>query len=114
MSECLFCKIANREIDTDLVYQDEHVVAFNDINPQAPHHVLIIPRRHINTLNDAADGDAQTLGRLFMAAARIAGDREIAEPGYRVVVNCNALAGQTVFHVHMHLIGGRAMGWPPG
>ncbi|HEX8945740.1 MAG TPA: histidine triad nucleotide-binding protein [Gemmatimonadaceae bacterium] len=110
--QCLFCSIVRREIPATLVYEDEHVIAFRDINPQAPTHVVIVPRDHVASLNDATD-DAQ-IGRLSLAAAKIARDQGIAESGYRTVVNTNGDAGQTVFHIHLHLLGGRRMGWPPG
>ena len=114
MSDCIFCRIAEGKIPGDIVYQDEHVVAFRDLNPQAPTHVLVIPRRHISTLNDLADGDADLVGRMYLAAKAVAGQDEIAERGYRTVMNCNAEAGQSVFHIHLHVLGGRAMHWPPG
>ena len=110
--QCLFCRIVRREIPATLLYEDEHVIAFRDINPQAPTHVVIVPRDHVASLNDATD-DAQ-IGRLSLAAAKIARDQGIAESGYRTVVNTNGDAGQTVFHIHLHLLGGRRMGWPPG
>jgi histidine triad (HIT) family protein len=113
-SDCLFCNISAGEISADIVLQDDNVVAFRDINPKAPTHVLIIPRRHIATINDLETGDASTVGLLFMAAADIAKSEGISEEGYRVVMNCNAAAGQSVFHVHLHLLGGRNMAWPPG
>lgn len=112
--DCLFCKIAAGEIPADPVYQDDDLVAFNDINPQAPTHVLIIPRTHIATLNDATPNDAALLGKLLVTAGKIARSEGFADAGYRVVMNCNAAAGQTVFHVHLHLLGGRQLGWPPG
>ena len=112
--DCLFCKIAAGEIPADPVYQDDDLVAFNDINPQAPTHVLIIPRTHIATLNDATPNDAAILGKLLVTAGKIARSKGFADAGYRVVMNCNAAAGQTVFHVHLHLLGGRQLGWPPG
>ncbi len=114
MSECIFCKIAKGEIPAEMVYENDQVLAFRDLNPQAPVHILVIPRRHIATLNDLDEGDADLMGRLYLAAKRIAADEGIAESGYRTVINCNAGAGQTVFHVHLHLLGGRPMGWPPG
>ena len=114
MSDCLFCKIVAGEIAADPVYQDEELLAFRDINPQAPLHVLVVPRRHIATLNDLLPGDATLVGRMQLAAARIASEHGLAEAGYRTVFNCNEQAGQTVFHLHLHLLGGRAMGWPPG
>lgn len=114
MSDCLFCKIVEGEIPADLVYQDDDVIAFNDLNPQAPTHILIIPRKHISTVNDASDDDALVLGKLMLAARKIAHDKHFANDGYRLVVNCNQLAGQTVFHIHMHLLAEREMSWPPG
>ena len=114
MSNCLFCKIADKEIDSDIVYEDEHVIAFNDINPQAPHHILIIPRRHIATLNDIDPEDSDLLGNLFLAARNIAQQLGVSENGYRVVMNCNRDAGQTVFHLHLHFLAGRPLHWPPG
>jgi histidine triad (HIT) family protein len=113
-ANCLFCKIVAKEIAADLVYFDEHVVAFRDINPQAPTHVLIVPRKHISTINDLQDGDAETGGRLFLAAKAIAQSEGLAEAGYRVTMNCMEGAGQSVFHIHLHLLGGRAFKWPPG
>lgn len=110
--DCLFCRIVRKEIPATIVLSDEHVVAFRDINPQAPVHVVIVPREHVATLNDA--GDAGMLGRLSLAAAEIARREGIADSGYRTVVNTNRAAGQTVFHIHLHLLGGRALSWPPG
>ena len=112
--DCLFCKIVAGDIPADIIFESETVIAFRDISPQAPTHVLIIPRRHIKTINHLQDGDQAVVGDLFLAAAKIAAEEGIAEDGYRVVMNCNAGAGQTVFHIHLHLVGGRAMGWPPG
>ena len=112
--DCLFCRIAGGDINADTVFETDDVLAFRDINPQAPTHVLIIPRRHIATINDVEAGDAETVGQLFAAAAQIAKAEGIAEDGYRAVMNCNAGAGQTVFHLHLHLLGGRIMNWPPG
>lgn len=114
MAECLFCKMVAGEIQPDTVYEDADVLAFRDINPQAPTHVLVVPRRHIATLNDLEPADAELIGRLFLAARRIAEQEGIAERGYRALINCNAEAGQSVFHVHLHVLGGRPMGWPPG
>jgi histidine triad (HIT) family protein len=106
--------MASGEIQPDTVYEDEEVLAFRDINPQAPVHILIIPKRHIATLNDLHAEDATLAGKLLLAAQKVAEQESIAGPGYRSVINCNAQAGQTVFHVHLHLLGGRAMNWPPG
>jgi histidine triad (HIT) family protein len=111
---CLFCRIVNREIPASIVYEDERVVAFNDVNPQAATHVLVIPRRHISTLNDLEESDDDIIGEVVRRAAAIARERGIDGSGYRTVFNTNADAGQTVFHIHLHLIGGRALGWPPG
>ncbi len=113
-ADCLFCKIAGGQLPAEIVKRGDDWVAFRDINPQAPTHVLVIPQRHIATLNDVGRDQAAVLGRLLLAAREIAADEGIAEDGYRTVLNCNAGAGQTVFHVHVHLLGGRAMGWPPG
>jgi len=112
--DCLFCRIAAGEIPATIVHQDDDVVAFEDINPQAPHHVIIIPRRHIATINDLEPGDEALFGKLATTAARLAAERGFDGAGYRLVVNCNAAAGQAVFHVHMHLLAGRSLGWPPG
>jgi histidine triad (HIT) family protein len=114
MPDTIFGKIARGEIPADLVYEDDEVVAFRDLSPQAPTHVLVIPRKPIPTLNDASADDALLIGKLLLAAARVAKDLGIADAGYRTVVNCNAAAGQTVFHLHVHVLGGRPMGWPPG
>lgn len=114
MADTLFGRIARGELPADIVYQDDDLVAFRDIGPQAPTHILIIPRKPIATLNDLEPDDAPLMGKLFLAAKRIAEQEGIAEDGYRVVINCNAGAGQTVFHLHLHLLGGRPMRWPPG
>jgi histidine triad (HIT) family protein len=114
MSDTVFGKIARGEISADIVYQDDEVVAFRDLNPQAPVHILIIPRKPIATLNDVAVEDAPLVGRLFQVAAQVAAQEGIAEQGYRTVINCNAQAGQTVYHLHLHVLGGRALQWPPG
>jgi histidine triad (HIT) family protein len=114
MDDCIFCKIVAGEIPADLVYEDDAVIAFRDLNPQAPTHVLVIPRRHIATLNDLGPEDADIMGRLFLAAREIAAREGFAEAGYRTVVNCNEAGGQSVFHIHLHLLGGRMMHWPPG
>jgi histidine triad (HIT) family protein len=109
---CLFCRIVRREIPAKVIHEDEHTLAFRDIDPKAPTHVLVIPKEHVASLNDATD--AEQLGRLMLVARAIAASEGIAEEGYRTVVNCGAGAGQTVFHVHLHLLGGRKLGWPPG
>jgi histidine triad (HIT) family protein len=112
--DCLFCKISAGEIPANVVYQDEKVVVFDDINPAAPHHKLIIPRKHLSTLNDITTEDHELIGHMAHTAQKIAKTLEIDEEGYRIVMNCNAGAGQTVFHIHMHLLGGRRLTWPPG
>jgi histidine triad (HIT) family protein len=112
--DCIFCKIAAGQIPANLVYQDEEVVAFRDLHPQAPTHLLIIPRRHIGSVNDMGENDAALVGRLFLAAKSIAKAEGVADSGYRLVMNTNRDAGQTVFHIHLHLLAGRALGWPPG
>jgi histidine triad (HIT) family protein len=109
---CLFCRIARKEIPATLVLENEHCVAFRDINPQAPVHILIVPRKHVPSLNEATD--AEMIGRLSLTAAELAKQEGIAESGYRTVINTNRGAGQTVFHIHLHLLGGRDMTWPPG
>ena len=114
MAECLFCKIITREIPASIVYEDDRVLAFNDINPQAPTHVLVVPKRHIASLNDLSADDDQIVGELARRAAAIATERGISAGGYRTVFNTNRDAGQTVFHIHLHLLGGRVMRWPPG
>ncbi len=114
MEECIFCKIANHEIPSDIVYEDDQFVAFRDINPQAPVHILIIPRKHIPTVNDLKPEDADLIGKMVLLAKELAAKEGISERGYRLVLNCNREGGQMVFHIHLHLLGGRAMGWPPG
>ena len=114
MADCLFCKIIDGEIPGDIVYENDSVLAFNDINPIAPVHILVIPKEHIATLNDLEEKHTQTMGELFLAAKQIASEKGISESGYRTVFNCNKDAQQTVFHIHLHLIAGRPMTWPPG
>jgi histidine triad (HIT) family protein len=111
---CLFCRIAAGEIPASIVYQDDRIVAFNDINPQAPMHVLVIPTRHIATLNDVSPDEDALVGEMVRRGAAIAMEQGYGEDGYRTVFNCNAGAGQTVFHIHLHVLGGRPFGWPPG
>ncbi len=113
-SDCIFCKMVSGAIKPDKVYEDSEVLAFKDINPQAPMHVLVIPKKHIPTLNDVNPEDASLIGKLYLAAKQVAHDLGVAESGYRIVMNCNAEAGQSVFHVHIHVLGGRLMTWPPG
>ncbi len=114
MADCLFCRIINREIPSSIVYEDDRLIAFNDINPQAPTHVLILPKRHIASLNDLTPADDAIVGEMARRAAAIALEKGISAGGYRTVFNTNRDAGQTVFHIHLHLLGGRAMHWPPG
>lgn len=112
MSDCLFCAIVNGKIAARIVRQDGTTVAFEDINPQAPHHVLIVPRRHIASVADLAPDDGPLMGELLLAARAISAERGIAD--YRLVINCGPAAGQSVYHIHVHLLGGRVLGWPPG
>ena len=114
MENCLFCKIASGEIPSNIVYQDEHVVAFDDINPQAPRHILLIPRQHIASMADLTLDDGPVLAQLFITVQKLAYEMNIAESGYRLVSNVGPDAGQAVFHLHFHLLGGRKFGWPPG
>ena len=114
MTECLFCRIAAGEIPAKLIHQDDEIVAFSDINPQAPLHALVVPRRHIATLNDLTPGDDALVGSMFRRAAAIAAQGGYAERGYRTVFNTNREAGQTVFHIHLHVLAGRGLTWPPG
>ena len=114
MSDCLFCKIRDGEIPADIVFENDDVLAFRDLNAQAPTHVLIIPRVHISTVNDMTENDEMIMGKLFSAVKTIAAQEGVSSDGYRMVVNCNQQAGQTVFHIHMHLLAGRNMKWPPG
>lgn len=114
MSEDLFLKIVSREIPADIIYETDEVLAFRDINPQAPVHVLIIPKSHIRTVNDISDDQAELMGKLYLAARDIADAEGVSEAGYRLVMNCNRAAGQEVYHIHLHLMGGRNFNWPPG
>lgn len=113
MNDCLFCRIISGEIPSKKVYEDEHTYAFEDINPQAPSHVLVIPKKHIRGLKEATPEDAELIGRCHLVAASIARQRNI-EDGYRTVLNVGPRAGQSVFHLHVHVIGGRPLHWPPG
>ena len=113
-SDCLFCRILAGEIPAEVVYESKTALAFRDINPQAPTHVLIIPRRHITTINDLGAEDEELVGSLFTAAKAVAAQEGLADDGYRTVMNCGEGAGQSVFHIHLHLLGGRLMNWPPG
>jgi histidine triad (HIT) family protein len=111
---CLFCRIIAGEIPSSKVFEDADLFAFNDINPQAPLHVLIVPKRHVATTNDLTDGDEALVGKMVRRAAAIAKENGFDQRGYRTVLNCNSEAGQTVFHIHLHLLAGRHLGWPPG
>jgi histidine triad (HIT) family protein len=111
---CLFCKIVNREVPASIVYEDDAVLAFNDINPQAPVHILVVPKRHISTLNDLQPDDDAIVGEIVRRAAAIAREKAVSTGGFRTVFNTNRDAGQTVFHIHLHLLGGRSLEWPPG
>jgi len=113
-ADCIFCRIAKKEINADTVYEDDDVIAFKDLNPQAPVHLLIIPKKHIETLNDLDGRDLELAGRLILKTKEIAVDAGLGEDGYRLVINCNRNAGQEVFHIHLHLMGGRKFNWPPG
>lgn len=112
--ECIFCAIVSGKVKSQIAYEDEDVVAFHDINPQAPVHILVIPRKHIASLNETSEDDLQLLGKLLLVARNIAKEKGISEDGYRIVLNTNRGAGQSVFHIHLHLLGGRPFGWPPG
>ena len=114
MPNCLFCDISEGRAAADIVYKDEDVLAFRDISPKAPVHLLIIPRGHLSTINDLGESDQETIGKLFLVAKTLAANEDIAETGYRVVMNCNIHGGQSVYHIHLHLLGGRPMKWPPG
>lgn len=113
MNDSIFTKIIKREIPADIIYEDENVIAFNDISPKAPIHILVVPKKQIATLNDLNDDDATLIGKVILVAKKIAIEKGIAERGYRIVVNCNEEGGQSVFHIHFHLIGGKQLGWNP-
>ena len=114
MTETIFDKIISREIPSDIIYEDEKYLAFSDINPQAPVHILIIPKKRIPTINDLEKSDAKTIGEMVLIAKKIAKNKQIDKDGYRLVFNCNNHGGQSVFHIHLHLLGGRQLNWPPG
>ena len=114
MEDCIFCKIINKEIPASIVFEDEKIIAFNDINPQAPIHILLIPREHFASLNDIPEEKKNILSHLLLKARQIAQEKGIAEKGYRIVLNTAKDSGQEVFHIHLHLLGGRRMNWPPG
>lgn len=109
-ADCLFCKIVSGDIPADIVFEDDEILAFNDISPQAPVHILIIPKKHIATINELSETDADIISRLLLCAKTLAADKGIAESGYRLLFNCNAQGGQTVYHIHLHLLGGRQLG----
>jgi len=112
--DCIFCKIVSKSIPSTIVYEDDEIMAFNDINPQAPVHAVVIPKRHIERISDLGPEDSGLISKIISAGNKIAENKKIADSGYRFVINCNKDAGQVVFHIHMHIIGGRKMGWPPG
>lgn len=112
--DCIFCKIAQGSISTNTIFEDQEIIAFHDLNPQAPKHILIIPKQHISTINDAEDKHQALLGKLILGAKKIAQSEGLSETGYRLVFNINPNGGQTVYHIHLHLLGGRKMTWPPG
>lgn len=114
MKDCLFCKMSSGEIKPDMVLENKELIAFRDINPQAPLHALVVPRKHISTLNDTIEPDAILVGKMILAAQEVVRRAGIADSGYRLVMNCNSDGGQTVYHIHMHVLGGRRMHWPPG
>ncbi len=114
MSDCVFCKIVAGKIPAKLLHEDEFVVAFADLNPQAPTHLLVIPRQHIETLNETGPEDSSLIGRMVAVATSLAKARGVDQSGYRCVLNCNADGGQSVFHIHLHLLAGRKLAWPPG
>jgi histidine triad (HIT) family protein len=114
VTDCLFCKMVSGAIQPDKVYENTDVLAFKDINPQAPLHVLVVPKKHISTLNDLRSEDEELVGKLILTATQVARDAGFAESGYRTVMNCNVDAGQSVYHIHLHVLGGRVMRWPPG
>jgi len=112
--DCLFCKIVNKELNTNIIYEDQDVLGFNDINPQAPIHTLFIPKKHISTINDITETENQIAGKLVIAAQKYATEISVADNGFRLVMNCNSDGGQTVYHIHLHFLAGRQLHWPPG
>ncbi|RJP69741.1 MAG: histidine triad nucleotide-binding protein [Candidatus Abyssobacteria bacterium SURF_17] len=114
MSECIFCKIATGELKSDKIYEDDEFVGFRDIQPEAPVHIIVIPKKHVATMNDVPESETKLFGGLLKACQKAAGKLKVAENGYRVVINCNKDGGQFILHLHAHLLGGREMGWPPG
>lgn len=114
MSDCLFCKINDGDISADILYQDDEVTVFKDVSPQAPVHFLVIPKKHIPTLNDLQAEDASLVGKMMLTAAKVAAELGVEIDGYRTTMNCNSNGGQTVYHIHLHVLAGRQMSWPPG
>lgn len=114
MTDCIFCKIVAGEIPAKKLFEDKYVYAFEDLSPQAPEHFLVIPKKHISTINDIQQDDAEIIGYMLLAAKQVAADKGLAENGYRTVMNCNEDGGQTVYHIHLHVLGGRQLSWPPG
>ncbi|MCL0042012.1 histidine triad nucleotide-binding protein [Peptococcaceae bacterium] len=114
MSDCIFCKIANKEIPAEIIYEDEDLLAFKDINPVAPTHILLIPKKHVSTLFDLTDEDSEIIGRIVLLSKKLAIELGLEEKGIRLVSNCKENGGQTVYHIHFHLLGGRVFTWPPG
>lgn len=114
MTDCIFCKIATKTISSELIFENEALVAFHDIEPQAPYHILIIPKKHVATINDVTSEDSALLSQLLFTAKDLAQQFDLAESGYRILINCNQDGGQTVYHLHVHLLGGRSLHWPPG
>lgn len=114
MSDCIFCKIVDKKLPSKILYEDDKVIAFEDINPQAPVHCLVIPKKHIPTLLDIKDEDEGLISHMIKISNKVAKEKEIAERGFRIVTNCNSESGQTVYHIHFHILGGRIMHWPPG
>lgn len=112
--DCIFCKIIKSEIPTEIIYKDKEIIAFNDIHPRAPIHQLIVPKKHIATLNDLTEEESTLVGHMLIIARRLAVESDIATSGYRAVFNCNSDGGQEIFHLHLHLLGGRSLHWPPG
>ncbi|MBU0528470.1 histidine triad nucleotide-binding protein [bacterium] len=114
MEKCLFCRIVNKEIPAEIVFENDQLLAFNDIDAQAPVHILIIPKEHITTMNDLNSNHKELIGHMLLTAQTLASEYNISEDGYRIVFNCNKKGGQAVYHIHLHLLGGRQMKWPPG
>ena len=114
MKECLFCKIINRELKAEIIFENSKIISFKDVNPQAPFHALVVPKKHIQTLNHITEDYVNLLGELIFIASKIATDEGYSDEGYRTVFNCNEMGGQTVYHIHLHILAGRKLVWPPG